>query len=277
MMRELEKQHYPRVLPLLSAIAVNTLFARSVVEGNVSGRVFADDSDTPQTCMVVHPYGMSLLFGRSDNAAFNESLREYSLSPQFRKSSDEWLQASPSAWDEVLDRMFSGHLADVNGSLHSDHASVIERSTRVNFRFNRERYISSRTGRDAAAIRIERTDAAAFRTMPGRVVPSAFWDSEDDFCSRGVGFSLYAENQLAATAYSAFVHDTLLEIGIETVERFRGRGYARMVCSRLIDYCLEHALEPVWACRLQNTGSYNLALSLGFEPTVTLPYYRLCR
>lgn len=39
---------------------------------------------------------------------------------------------------------------------------------------------------------------------------------------------------------------------------------------------LEQAqLSPVWACRMQNRGSYNLARSPGFEPALEIPYYRL--
>lgn len=60
-----------------------------------------------------------------------------------------------------------------------------------------------------------------------------------------------------------------------TVDAHRGKGYAVSVCSALIDYCLDHDLEPVLACRLENEGSYYLAQKLGFRPSVTLPYYRL--
>lgn len=71
------------------------------------------------------------------------------------------------------------------------------------------------------------------------------------------------------------MHDNQLEFGIETVDGFRGKGFAFHTASSLIDYCLENNYEPVWACRLENTGSYKLAEKLGFEPTVTLPYYKL--
>jgi len=80
---------------------------------------------------------------------------------------------------------------------------------------------------------------------------------------------------LVSTAFSAFVHGHLLELGIETLAGFYGRGFAQFTCSALIDYCLENNLEPVWACRLENTGSYKLAQKLGFEVEHLLPYYQL--
>ncbi|MBP7847104.1 MAG: hypothetical protein KAZ94_03120 [Burkholderiales bacterium] len=47
-----------------------------------------------------------------------------------------------------------------------------------------------------------------------------------------------------------------------------------MVCARLIDYTLAHNLEPIWACRKGNQGSYNLAQLLGFVPVRELAYYQ---
>jgi L-amino acid N-acyltransferase YncA len=80
---------------------------------------------------------------------------------------------------------------------------------------------------------------------------------------------------LVSTAFSSFIHDHQLEIGIETSENSRGKKFAMVVCSSLIDYCLENNYEPIWACRAENIGSYKLAVTLGFEPIVSIPYYKL--
>jgi len=111
--------------------------------------------------------------------------------------------------------------------------------------------------------------------MKGSVAPSSFWDSADDFFENGIGFSLFYENKLASTAFSAFIHDDKLEIGIETIEAFRGKGFVKYVCSSLIDYCLENGYEPIWSCRKENINSYKLAQKLGFEPIKEIPFYRL--
>lgn len=65
------------------------------------------------------------------------------------------------------------------------------------------------------------------------------------------------------------------EIGVETRPEYRRRGYAWVAAARLIGECLGMGLEPVWSCRKENRGSYELACSLGFEPTIDIPYYRL--
>ncbi|MBV5348270.1 GNAT family N-acetyltransferase, partial [bacterium] len=92
---------------------------------------------------------------------------------------------------------------------------------------------------------------------------------------KGKGFTLLHQGQIASTAYSAFVHEGILEIGIETVDGFRGKGFAELTCSALIDHCLESDLVPIWSCRLENTASYELAQKLGFEPILQIPFYRL--
>jgi RimJ/RimL family protein N-acetyltransferase len=83
------------------------------------------------------------------------------------------------------------------------------------------------------------------------------------------------ENQPVSMAYSAYITHNQLELGIETSENHRGKGLALHTCSALIDYCLKYQYEPVWSCRFENAGSYRLAQKLGFEPVLTLPYYRL--
>ena len=81
----------------------------------------------------------------------------------------------------------------------------------------------------------------------------------------------------AAVSFSSFVHDHMLELGMETLPEFRRAGLGTAATAKLIDYCLEKNLEPIWACRDGNQASYNLAIKLGFEPAAYLPYYELAR
>ncbi|MFP4169228.1 MAG: GNAT family N-acetyltransferase [Desulfonatronovibrionaceae bacterium] len=64
-------------------------------------------------------------------------------------------------------------------------------------------------------------------------------------------------------------------MGMETLPEFRRAGLGTAVTAKLIDYCLEKNLEPIWACRDGNQASYKLAIKLGFEPIAYLPYYEL--
>mgnify|MGYP000940173832 FL=1 len=107
------------------------------------------------------------------------------------------------------------------------------------------------------------------------MIPRFFWNSPELFKKVGAGFTLYYNGEPASTAFSAYVENNKLEIGIETIEKFKGKGFALLVCSALIDYSIDRGLEPEWSCRLENTGSYRLAQKLGFVPQLYIPYYRL--
>jgi L-amino acid N-acyltransferase YncA len=83
------------------------------------------------------------------------------------------------------------------------------------------------------------------------------------------------DNNIVSIAFSSCIFENQLEIGVETSKDYRGKGFAKYVCNTMLNYCITNNFEPIWACRKENVGSYNLAKSLGFEECVTLPYYEL--
>jgi GNAT superfamily N-acetyltransferase len=271
----LDKAKYDIVKEPLRQVSINNLFARSVVEKHITGKVYVNDIDEPTTFYVVHPYNMSLLFGATDNEAFNSGFLDYAFNTHKIRTKYEWMQAFPDVWNSRLASIFQGKIIKSGENPGNQKNDWIELNTRVNFRFTNNLFQKNRTVIKTSKIRIVRTDKKIFGNMPGSVVPRFFWKDADHFVNQGAGFSLFYQRKLASTAYSAFIHDDKLEIGIETVERFRGKGFAQYVCTALIDYCLENNFEPIWSCRLENAGSYRLAQRLGFEPTVMIPFYRL--
>lgn len=276
-MKILSRSDYVKVCGAIYKVNFNKLFTKSVVNLNFEGKIFVDDLKNPQTFYIIHPYGMSLLVGESNNASFNKWLKDYSLNITKKRTAHEWMQAYPAEWDIVLPDLFGEALIKSADNVQKLESGIIERNTRINFRFDPEKFSQSKLAISDPAINIRRTDAEVFRTMPGTVVPAHFWKSEEDFLRNGVGFSLYYNDQIASTVYSAFIMDNQLELGIETVPEFRGKGFAQLVCQSILEYCIERHLEPIWACRLENTGSYILAQKLGFVPSREIPYYRLSK
>jgi hypothetical protein len=272
----LDKTHYNKAIEPLKKVTINTLFAHAVVDGCVEGVVFVDDVDRPRTFYVEHPYGMSLLFGEAGNEEFNSKFLDYSLNADRNRDKHVWMQAWPQKWDAKLVELFDGRLIKSEDNTGDDNGNFVELNTRVNFKINVDKHQRFKATSPAHSHKITRSDKCVFENMKGSVVPYYFWDNAEHFCNDGVGFSLFCERDLASTAFSAFIVDNKVEIGIETFEIFKRKGLAQLACSALIDYCLENSLEPIWSCRLENYGSYKLAQKLGFDPTITLPYYRLC-
>lgn len=272
-MKILPKSNYKKAAESIKNAAINTLFAEAVIEQKINGEIYVDNIEEPKTFYIIHPYGMTLLVGDSENKEFNNQFKDYALNSNKARHKPEWMQAYPYTWDKVLSELFGDRLIASSENTEQNLSGVIELNTRVNFKFDQDKFIASRKPVIENDIKIVRTDSEVFRNMPGSVVPAYFWETEEDFLNNGVGFSLYYKNKLASTAYSSCVNTSQLELGIETVPEFRGKGFAQYVCQALIDYCIEHQFEPVWACRLENTGSYKLAQKIGFVPTIELPYY----
>jgi hypothetical protein len=78
-MELLSPGEYHKLIEPLKKVAINNLFARWIIEGHLPGKVYVDHMDSPSTFYVVHPYGMSLLFGECTNSDFNEKFRKYAL------------------------------------------------------------------------------------------------------------------------------------------------------------------------------------------------------
>ncbi len=277
----LRRDDHSKVAPLLDAVPFNTLFARAVLEGRMDGRIYVDDVDSPGAACFAHAYGMSLLAGLGEAPVFTGRLKDYLLNANGERTRPEWLQVSPDTWCTRIQELLGSRLVPreiqdgrpVPTRLEDDRR-VVE-YTRVNFEFSPGAYREAKASWSVGAHEIVRTDERIGSAMLGSVTPLRFWRDAADFSRNGVGFTLLHHGEVACTAFSSFVQGDQLELGIETVEKYRGMGFAVHACSALIDHCLDHDLLPVWACRLENTASYRLAQKLGFRPSRYLPYYRL--
>lgn len=259
----------------IKGMQINNLFARSVIEKHVTGKIYVDNINKPNTVYAIHPYGISLLFGDYKNVDFNNQFKSYALNIDNIRNKHEWMQTYPREWDNVLQDLFGNLIIKSSENTENKTTGVIELNTRVNFNFNKDKYVQIEKIALSSSEMIVETDNLHFEQMPGSVIPLKFWNSAKDFKQKGKGFTLLHSGEIASTAYSAFVHEDKLEIGLETVEKYRGSGFAKLTCCKLIDYCLERELIPVWSCRFENTASYKLAQKLGFEPTLMIPFYRL--
>lgn len=280
-MIKLEVKDYVNVVTPLESVSINTLFAKAVIYQHITGSVYVDNVQKPKVFYIAHPYGMSLLFGDTENEKFNDELFYYLTNKNKVRNQYEWLQAFPNSWSNKIETILDSYLlkldsGNMNGVLAVDDVcSRVVENTRVNFKFNISDYKNIQRQSDRQEHKIARSSKEMLRTMQGSVIPKYFWNNEDQFQNTGIGYGLIYDGKVASTAFSSFRYKNELEIGIETLEKYRGRGFALDVCSVLINYCIENGLEPIWACRMGNIASYQLAQKLGFKPTLFIPYYRL--
>ena len=254
-MIQLKSDSYQHLTNVLPNVPFNTWFVRSVLEGHVEGKVFVDKEIEPNSMYVCHKYGMTFLWGDSNNDDFNSGLMNYFDSIK----QDEWLQAYPRDWDALLGNMVK--------------SGKLEVFSRLNFNFNQKIFEENNAQFDLNSFDIQEGTVDMMKNINGRVVPKNFWEeSKLDLCKSYVAM---VDNKPASIAYTSYLHDNILEMGIETAEEHRGKGLALAVCIALIHYCIKKNLTPVWSCRLENTGSVKLAKRLGFVETARFPYYRI--
>lgn len=266
-MIEVAPARFAALLPALRAVPINHLFARSVLERCVDGRVWVDREASPALCHVVHPYGMTLLFG--DGSAVDACELRAHLDACCRFGHDQWMQPVGDALAAAVDRALDPETPSPDAAPGGARA---QRYTRTNFLFDATRHARREP---PGGLVLRRMSPEEFALADVGVSPQRFWRDARQFQANGGGWCVERDGRLAAMAFASFRFDDQLEIGVETRPQYRRRGYAALAASRLIDECLDAGLEPVWACRKENRGSYALACALGFEPAIDIPYYRL--
>jgi len=260
-MHELNKNHYKILLDPISKIPFNTLMIRSIISGHVDGKVYADSTDNPQSFYIIHPYGMSYLTGDSNNESFNKWLHDYFTGKSPTRKKDEWVQIHPQNWDFLMNRLIDEHIAIPH--------------TRLNFKFDSAIFYENYNQLSNPPYKIISTPTDMLFNINGQVVPKDFWKTPEQFAKIAKAFTVIIDGNPASTAFAASIHGNKLEIGIETMAEYQGKGLAYLACAKLIEYCLDNNLEPIWSCRLNNTGSVKLSKKLGFIETLRVPYYHI--
>jgi len=62
-----------------------------------------------------------------------------------------------------------------------------------------------------------------------------------------------------------YMSDSVQEIGINTLEEYRKKGYAQMACVSMIGTLISKNICPMWSTGIENIGSDRLANSIGFK------------
>jgi len=289
-MERIGVERYSEVLPLVHGVIFSTLSFQAVLLEHMEGVVWlspqtssGSDGAGGRLAYIANVYGMSLLCGAAPKD-IDDDQRDSILSwikqhlsgtsPTHHRSYVEWLQVYPNDWAEFLQSNFSPSAYSTNFTEENQFALC----ERVNYRFNM--YSQPLSSLQPLPTNMELVPLTAEHfSLEGSVVPKNFWKDVETWGKNGVGFCLLVDAKPVSWSFSSGAIDNQIELGIETVKEYRGRGLAKLLCDRLVRYCVEKEIEPVWCCRRSNTASCQLAVSLGFveikQPTGPIPYYHL--
>jgi len=91
-----------------------------------------------------------------------------------------------------------------------------------------------------------------------------YWESIDSFNAHGEGYCVISDDTVVSLAITGWIAGNTHEISIETVEAYRGRGFAKACASALVNCSLHKGCVPYWECETENTASARIAQGLGF-------------
>ncbi len=267
-------ERYGEVLPLVEDVPFATMSFTPVLLGLMDGRVFLS-TFTPKIAYISNSYGMSLLCSESFHDSHQQEIGRWLKRHLEREDRTymEWLQASPNAeWKAFFDKEFPSISPFDPQKTPTESFAFCER---INHRCNFDQLQRKGDLLVPEQLTLSPLLPEHFPLLVGSVVPLNFWKDANTWTNYGgTGFCVLAptasEDSSKALvpvswAFSSAVDDKRLEIGIETTPKYRGKGLARLVCDRLLVYCAEKGLEPVWCCRKSNIGSVRLAETLGFK------------
>jgi len=117
-------------------------------------------------------------------------------------------------------------------------------------------------------------EVADLTDAPASFVPASLRDDLRLAHAEGTPIAAaFDEGSATAFCYAGSITETLWDISIDTLERYRRRGHAMNVVSFLVEYYASRGKQPVWGALFSNRASQSLAARLGFAVVGSLSVF----
>jgi RimJ/RimL family protein N-acetyltransferase len=265
MMRELEANAFERVRPLLEGMEHNLILA-AVIEGSSPGRIWTDDVDEPRTAMMRTPEGHYLM-GRLPHAERTASLQAFivgEMLPEAREAG--WgcfgLHYPDRTWETLLAELFAEW-----EQVWDYQRYFVLRELRADWRdglpaeFRMKRVTEMLLGQSGL------TNVGLLRGWA-----EGNFGSVPEFERNGFGFCIMRGEDIASWCMAGCVSGHRAEMGIQTDERYRRRGFAKRAAAAAAEHCLANGATDIgWHCWSANLASAATATAVGFEEVLQHP------
>lgn len=224
------------------ACKCGNVYPLSIVQSYQEGSVFTKQTANCNTVLFWHYSGFAFVSGRYDEDFLEMICKMLS---EANKNNRRFILFNT---DERIDEFF----------VHKRN-SIPQRRYFYEYNMCREPVIQPHS------FELKPIDTDNIARIQGKITPAFSWENEDAFLSKGKGYCIEMNGDIAAWAFSAAISDKEIDIGVETNEKYSGMGLASMVCKEMIKYILNENKKPVWACHSQNIASAKLATKIGFQ------------
>ena len=260
-MIKIGKENYAQFVALASANTCNTVYPMSVAQRFQEGDIFTDCIENPTYALFWHVSGFAYLTGRP-------SLEELQKIYLLLKNENG-----------MNPRRFVLELKDEVVESYFREKKDVERHPRYRFRLGKylradgSKSVIGKQPQIPAGYELKEISPDLLEKISGRIVPSLFWSSAEEFLQKGKGYCLVYKGEVAAVAFSAAISSSQVDIGVETTPAHRRKGLAAIVANQMVTYVESSGKEPVWDCDMVNLGSKATAEKVGFEVMAEHAYY----
>ena len=248
----IELTDYGKIDHLLDQIKIEKVYPLSILEGIQKGEIFVDNDEIPTTALIWHYCGFANILGTYDERFIEETMKMMQDPPEGHSGR----MALQSENDLRLESMIMSNPAVV-------------KYERYIFEFAKEKYFIPYE----MEAKLTEITADNYELMKGKIIPTFSWPNKKEFLKNGFGYCLIEEGRMMACAFASGLSKEYVDIGVETVEECRGKGYGRLVSAAMVKETVRRGKTPVWDCDTRNEASMRLACSVGFKIVGTHPWY----
>lgn len=244
MLYKIDPSKYSDFISAANAHKCGKVYPLSIAEGIQEGDIFTTSRDDYNSVLFWAHSGFAYLSGKLDEC-FLEDI--YALLLNKNKS-------NPRRFLLLSDDEFTQCYFKSNEKISVEKRYLFEYSKNSEFTD-----VTIPTG-----YQLKEIDNKILTEISGNISPSLFWKDLNSFLTKGKGYCITYNDDIASWAFSAAISSKEIDIGIETNPKYKRQGLGLIAAQKMIEFTLKQKKNPVWACHYKNAASEKLAEKLGF-------------
>ena len=240
-MKKVQKVDYKKYLLQAGMNTANRVYPLSIAEGLQAGDIFVNEGITVDSVLFWHYCGFGYISGI----------------PSQEFLSDVYAKMLSEQKDRRLVL-----ITDNERTIHFFEDKDVQMDVRVEYFYDpgASNVYSSKSNK----FQIEQISEENISKIRGRIIPSFSWEDRESFLKRGFGYIALEGENVCAVAFSSAISSEEIDIGVETLEEYRGNGLSSTLARRMCAHIISIGKQPVWAHASSNIGSKKTALACGF-------------
>ena len=249
--------------PLFAGLPT-AFFHEAMIAGSCAFRAWSEETDSPRAALLWDQRSLLFPVGQPDLPGFQADLAylfsEIILPQADARGQDAFLlHTSSPEWDAAVPALLPGF--------------TLKRFPRVIFEQGPAPSADWRSaiplGFQVRPIDRKLLAETSLEGMEGLVEEiEECWPSRKHFLERGFGAAVLEGRKIVCRITAEYAYPGHIGIGIQTEERWRGRGLAPLATAAFIEMCAERGLAPHWDAWKNNTPSVRAAEKAGFADPV---------